>query len=431
MARQLFIRLEQSSDSRAVENDKTSEEALDETPAAWSPAFRASWLVLENGRPLGNIMRGDLSTALPLANGAQVVVTIPTEDILLLDVTLPGRNRKKLVNAVPYAVEDQLIDEVDELHFALSQQTVAGKYSVAVIDHQHMAGWQQVLSQAGLQAHAMVPDALALPHKDRAWTVFVDGERLLVRTGRYNGFASLATNMEILLQAALQEADKKPDFIELIVQSDDERVWPEKIDDITIVQDKYEQETLALLACDYDGQNAVNLMQGQYSHRENISKHVRPWYQAAALLLVWLVGQGGLSIYQGMHLEAESKALKKQMTQVYRSVFPGQKFVRNPYSEMMGQLRQLRKKSGKSQANLQDMLEATAPVLKNTKGISIKSLRFKSGRLELEFAVKDLQTLEDLKQRLSKSDEWKVEIQSASSRKDSVQTRMLIKSKAS
>lgn len=421
MARQLFIRLEQTEAGRQAPSSEQ----------AWPPGYRASWLVLENGRPLGNIMRGDLSTAAPLANNAQVVVTIPSEEVLLLDVAIPGRNRKRLHNVVPYAVEDQLIDDVDRLHFALSSQTVEGKYSVAVIDHKHMQGWQAAMSQAGLQAHTMIPDALALPVKERAWTVFIDGDRLLVRTGRYSGFASLAANMELLLKAALQEADKKPDFIELIVQSGDEREWPEQIDDITLVRDQYEQETLALLACDYDAQSAINLMQGEFSYRENISKHFRPWYSAAALLLVWLVWQGGLNFYEGIHLDKESKALDKQMAQIYLGAFPGSRKVVNAPVQMKNKLKELRKKSGKSTTSLQDMLSATGPVLNATKGLTLKSLRYHDGRMDLEFAVKDLQTLENLKQRLAKNSELKVDIQSASSRKDKVETRMQIKSKGS
>ncbi|MDH5409204.1 MAG: type II secretion system protein GspL [Gammaproteobacteria bacterium] len=422
MARQLFIRLERTG---------TVEPVSDDAEQLSLPAYRASWLVLDNGRPLGNIMRGDLSTAVPLANNAQIVVTIPGEDILLLDIAMPGRNLQRLRNAVPYAVEDQLVDDVDSLHFSLSQQTVEGKYTVAVIDRENMRGWSKVLEKAGLQAHSIIPDALALPYKEKTWSVFVDEDRLLVRTGRYSGFASSAMNLELLLKAAINEASNKPDVINLILQSGDERDYPESITDIPLVKETYEQETLALLACDYDQQSSINLLQGDYSRRENISKHVRPWYQAAALLLVWLVWQGSVNFYQGFHLQTESKALNNQMTQLYRKTFPGSRKVVDAPAQMRQKLKELRKQSGKSQTSLQEMLAAAAPALSATDGLVLNTLRYNNGRMDLEFDVKDLQTLEALKQRLVKNSDWKVDIQSASSRKDKVETRMQIRSKGS
>jgi len=421
LARQLFIRLEAS--------DKARQPATEEGAAVRN--YRAAWLVLENGRPVGNIMRGDLSSAIPLAGNAQVIVTIPTEEVLLLDVAVPGRNHKRLLNAVPYAVEDQLIDDVDKLHFALSKTTVEGKYSVAVIDHERMREWQTVLRTAGLQAHSLLPDALALPYKERAWCVFIDGERMLVRTGRYTGFASQAANLELLLKAALQETEKQPDYIELIVRPDDTRELPEQIGDITVVKDTYEQEAPALLACDYDETAAVNLLQGEYSRRENISKHVRPWYQAAALLLVWLVWQGGLNYYESIHLDRQIKALDKQMEQLYRSTFPAERKVIKPFDQMVGKLLELRKKSGKSTTGLHELLLAVAPVLGATKDLEMKAIRYHDGRMDLEFSVKDAPGLEDLKQRLSAKSDIKVEVQSASSRKDRLETRMLIKGQGS
>lgn len=419
MARQLFIRLEAAKPSGQPVTQ-------DELPSA--PAYRASWLVMENGRPLGNLMRGDLSSAAPLAANAQVVATIPAEHVLLLDVILPGRNRQRLLKAVPYAVEDQLIDDVDDLHFALSPQSVDSRYTVAVIDREKLLDWQKILDDAGLHPQVLLPDALAVKHREQNWTVVDTGERQFVRTERFHGFVAERDSLQTLLAVILREAEQKPRFIEIQSPAGISSDWPEAIADIPLVKKEYDQEATVLLACEYDAQASINLLQGDFSRRENISRHFRPWYGAAALLAVWLAWQGGLNVFQYYQLAARNKALQIQVEQIYRRTFPGAKRVVNASLQMKQKLKELRKQSGKSQTTMSEMLATAAPILVGAEGLKINNLRYQDGKLDLELELKDLQALDKVKEKLAQKQDWQVEIQSASTRKDKVETRMQIRS---
>lgn len=418
MARQLFIRLEAA---------KPAGQAAPQDGPSLTPAFRASWLVMENGRPLGNLMRGDLSSAVPLAVNAQVIVTIPSEHVLLLDVTVPGRNRQRLHNAVPYAVEDQLIDDVDGLHFALSPQAINNQYTVAVIDREKFIAWQKLLEDAGLHPHVMLPDALSLAHKEQNWTVLDTGEKQFVCAERYHGFVAYKESIQTLLAVSLREAKQKPHLIEVKVPLKGGADWPESIEDTPVVTKEYEQEPTVLLACDYDALTSINLLQGEFSRRENISKHFRPWYGVAALLAVWLVWQGGLNVFQYYQLTAQNKAMKKQIEQVYRKTFPGSRRVVNASLQMKQKLKALRKQSGKSTTTMSEMLAVAAPILMSAQGLKINNLRYQDGKMDLELELKDLQSLDKLKEKLAQRQDWKVEIQSASSRKDKVESRLQIR----
>ena len=420
MARQLFIRLEAAKPAglAAAEVDST-------------PACRASWLVMENGRPLGNLMRGDLSSAVPLAVNAQVIVTIPSEHVLLLDVALPGRNRQRLHSAVPYAVEEQLIDDVEGLHFALSPQAVNNQYTVAVIDREQFVAWQTILDEAGLHPFAILPDVLALAYQEQNWTVLDSGERQYVRAERYRGFVADKGSIQNLLAVSLREAERKPRLIEVQVPADSPTDWPESIEDIPVVTKTYEQEPTVILACDYDAQFSINLLQGEFSRRENISKHFRPWYSTAALLGVWLVWQGGLNMFQYYQLAARHEALKKQVEQVYRQTFPGSRRGGNASVQMKQKLNELRKQSGKTQTGMSEMLTVAAPILMSAEGLKINNLRFQDGKMDLELELKDLQGLDKLKEKLAQRQDWKVEIQSASTGKDKVDSRIQIRGNGS
>ena len=77
------------------------------------------WLQLDDeGRPQGSVHAGALTDAASEAPGQRIVVLVSGADCLLTRVSIPGGSRQKLLRAVPYALEEQLSEEVENLHFA-------------------------------------------------------------------------------------------------------------------------------------------------------------------------------------------------------------------------------------------------------------------------------------------------------------------------
>ena len=64
------------------------------------------WLRLgEDGTPQGSIHAGSLVNAAAESGGLRVTVLVPGTECLLSRVEIPGRNRQKLLRAVPFALE--------------------------------------------------------------------------------------------------------------------------------------------------------------------------------------------------------------------------------------------------------------------------------------------------------------------------------------
>ena len=72
------------------------------------------------------------------------------------------------------------------------------------------------------------------------------------------------------------------------------------------------------------------------------------------------------------------------------------------------------------------MLSGSTKALSNTKGLVIKSLRYYDGRINLEIDIASLQALDKLKEKLNKENGYQVEIQNASSGKETVTARIQI-----
>lgn len=105
----------------------------------------------------------------------------PTEQVLLLSVTLPKMPPAQRRAAVAFAVEDQISRTLDDVHVVLGPQ-VGAAWLVAVVARDVLAAWP---------AGRLVPDVGMVPMPAaEEWSVWVQGARILVRCADGTGFAT-------------------------------------------------------------------------------------------------------------------------------------------------------------------------------------------------------------------------------------------------
>jgi len=401
-----------------------------------------NWVVRDDERPGGSLFHGPLADSVKQAAGARVVVLVPGVDVLLASVELPGLSRQRLARAVPFALEEQLASDVEDLHVALGQRDEDGRIHNAVVAREKIAAWVEQLRAAGLQADVMLSEVLAVPREaandaGRHWSLLVDGARCLLRIDEQQGLALDLDNLAVVLQAALDEAgDSLPASLDIKVCGDDKFADSghyRQLGEIcaaagieAVLQPQDDDGTL-LLARGYDEKAAINLLQGDYSRRGQLEKLLRPWRPAALLLGLWLVVQLGAMGLEYQRLSAHNEAMREQITSLYREAFPQARKVVNPRVQMERGLARLRG-SGGAQADLLGFIAKAGPILKATPELKLRSLRYKENRLDIDLEIGSLQTLDKLKQRLSDEAGLAVEIVSASSRDGKVESRIALQS---
>src|ERR1700685_2217700 len=88
-----------------------------------TPAEQASWIVADaRGVAIEAPAGGPLALAQPAAAGRHVCVLVPGTDVLMMEPELPTKAGAKLAQMVPYALEEQLADDIDDLHFAIGRR---------------------------------------------------------------------------------------------------------------------------------------------------------------------------------------------------------------------------------------------------------------------------------------------------------------------
>ncbi len=367
-----------------------------------------------------------------------LVVLLPSTQVVLAQATLPGLSRHRLLQAVPYSLEEQCAEDVEDLHFALGEQQRDGSLPVAVISHTLMQRVLARLHQAGLKPTWMIPDVLAVPYPADGWSILIIGGVALVRTGAQQGFAIEPTLLPALLSPLLRSqaaSDHLPARLWLYKGVRTEAAVLQTILDgygIPLEEKSQEQGSLRLfathLAHAHKTAAPINLMQGDYRPRNPITLLWRPWRLTAILLGIWLGLQGLAQFQQVQTLRQQRDALSTELTEIYRRSFPEARKIIEPRLQMERQLASLRQQAGASAqgTGFLALISAMTKPLADTPGLLLTRLDYRQGMLDVALELPDLQALERLRQALSQQ-RLNVEIRSAVSRQQRVDAQLRLK----
>lgn len=363
--------------------------------------------------------------ALAACRGYRMVVLAPAESVLLAQVNIPARNRQRVIQALPFVLEERLVQDIEDLHFAIGARETSGVLNVAVVERAHLERWLERLRTAGIEADAILPETLAIPFEQGAWTVLVDGAVTIVRTGTQAGFAIDSDNVQTLLGHALAEAgEARPE--RLLVYTGGDQEWLAELD-ITAQVRALDEDPLLLMAQQINEPAAIDLLQGKYNRREQFSRLYRPWIASVAALAVLLLLYTGLLIQDYLSLSHEADRLQQAIEQTYLEAFPDATRVVNPRVQMERGLASLRSGGDADPGGFLDMMRDTAPTLSKIDGLVLQRVSYRDRRLDLALTIRDLQDLDRLKQQLGDVSGIEVEIQSASAAGDRVEARIQLR----
>jgi len=376
---------------------------------------------------------GSLSDAAGLTEGNRVVLLIPGTDVLLTHTSIPTSNKQRLLKAIPYAFENQILDDVETQHFAIGTRDQSGNIPVAIINKSTIEALVDLLQQNNIHANIITPDTLTLPWIPESWTILRENNLCLVRTSESGGFSMESENLSALVQASTgdntEQADGQlPENIKIINHGNkDDDI--EDISDIDIENkwqaEHYENDPLTLMAEAFNPANCINLLQGKYSPRSQLIKNWRPWIPAAALFVIWISLQGVIDVTNYVTMGKESEALSHEIEKIFRDELPEIKRMVNPRAQMKQQLAKLKKSKGSGEENFLDLLSLTSPAFKNKDVKELKNINYRSNQLDIELTINNLQNLDSLKQKLEDRG-LKIEIRSATANKNNVTSRLRI-----
>ncbi len=360
-----------------------------------------------------------------------LLVWTPPADTVVTRIRLPTRSARKIAQALPYALEDQLLGDPAQLHFAY-QREHDDMLAVAVTARERLQQWLQSMRSARLQPSRLCPATLSLPLDVDDWALAFVDDWIWVRSGPYAGFVCPATTDTAppLLTAALQEAAEsasRPARITVFnappaLAAD---AWAAALQlEVTLARESLWDARMSTVP-------PLNLLQGEFAPTRGLRNRLRPLLPAAAIMAVWLVGTLGLSFWEWWQLERQHRAQQAAMIGLFRQTFPDSKVVLDPALQMDRSLDALRAQTGgAARDDFLPLLASVAPTLQANTQASLRTLKYADSKVTLELRLPDFEALEKIKNTVNATGKIRAEVLAANTQGSGVEGRLRIEPRA-
>jgi general secretion pathway protein L len=95
-----------------------------------------------------------------------VALVLPAAEVLLTRARLPATSERNVAAALPFAVEEQFADSVEDLYFAHGRRDSDGEIPLAVIRRELLEEYLRQMENAGISITSAVPETLLLPQEN-------------------------------------------------------------------------------------------------------------------------------------------------------------------------------------------------------------------------------------------------------------------------
>lgn len=328
--------------------------------------------------------------------GAEFVL-VPASQVTFLKTNLSISNHQDLQAALPYALEDEVVQNVEDLHFAWARASdSANQLHVTVTSHEFM---QPLKEQYNDPEFIAIPDVLVLPWTEGRWCVVVDGERALVRTGMYDGFECHKSNLASQIKLYLR-GDTPPKKIHYWYQNEEDlSCLPKNIKPLTQT-DKFNSLKNWLAKNAMPAAN-LNLFSGEYETKKSTNFSFMQWLPAVALVLISLIIHFGYSWYQIITLETEQKQLVQQSEDLFRQAFPNVKKLVRPKVQAEQELKKLGASSSDSDNPFYEIYGSILKTSNQFPDIKLLSFSWKNGRFDYQLEANSMTSIESFNKKLN------------------------------
>ncbi|MCM0612136.1 type II secretion system protein GspL [Marinobacter sediminum] len=258
---------------------------------------------------------------------------IPGDEALFCVADIPAKQSRFINQALPYAVEEQIAQDIDTVHLALGRHTDEG-YPVAAIDEARMGQWVALLSGWDhVRLESIYPDAALLPITEGGWAICLAGEIALMVSDRGEWLSMQSANLGMFAHtlAVPPSEDVVAEVpVTLYATAEEFEVQQAAIGELmspgrlTVRRETLELMPLELLAYAHHHHlcQPINLCQGRFSNRSNKANPLKPWKPLIAVAAVWFAIQVALEVGMGFYYQQQADELEQQAMAIYREAFP-------------------------------------------------------------------------------------------------------------
>lgn len=343
-----------------------------------------------------------------------VEIVLPAKEVLYTKVSVPSKSRNRIMQALPFILDDSLIKDVDKQYLALGN-VKSGQCNIAIISRFIITQIYEQFKKLSLPVSIITSELFQLPWHQDKWTIAFNQDEVFIRTGSQSGitikdnnidfvFKLLLSNNELPHNSISEVDDEKNKIVQdrpksIIIYANKQT---ENVEKIISIAESYHIETetikgnllkFALSAQQKNIKNlnfmnrGINLLQGEFNPA-GINQINIPFFKTLGTLFVlWMFSQVSFMGYQWYLNKNNLYKVETELEQLYFKTFPDSKRLIDVRSQTENYLKQLKKQSTDDESFL-SLLGQVGEKIHRFKDIKIQSLRFNDNVLQLEVLSK-------------------------------------------
>ena len=342
-----------------------------------------------------------------------VIVGLPSDDVRSTLLNVSPEERKHLAKSLPFMMEEQVAEDVEELHFvssALDEEC----YLVAFTRRDSMTAWiEQLASNDGLKVFA--PEALCLPLEGDECCAVVDGDEVVLRWGDAHG-ARVDLSLFPMILDSLAETPSS-----LVIYGTDREKLVGRLTDKQAALVDWRQGGWGAVLLLTKSVPQANLRQGSFAPPLPLAKWWGVWKTVAIAASVALSLQFVSDISQFQKLKAQNLELRSAIQDSYRKANPRGAVV-DVEKQLDRQIAEFTGEEGVAAFTPRLVDVVTATMAENGR---VTSINYTAGQLRLNLTAQDFASVEQIRQALERAG-LKATLETSSARGDEVRARLRV-----
>ncbi|MCP5327901.1 MAG: hypothetical protein H7A15_04450 [Sinobacteraceae bacterium] len=375
--------------------------------------------------------QGSLAAAAALAAARRAVGLLPAGEVVTLDAELPTRaTGAKLLQAVPYALEEQVADDIDELHFAVGARTADGRTPVAVVSRSLMHTLEEACSAAGLSLQALHADTALLTPRPGQVVVLIDGDELHVCPPEARALTLPSAAPAESLALALGDLPTSTLGLLVFATAADWHALGPQFEAMRpqfagLKPQLLPQGPLPWLAQGLASAAPINLLQGSFApRRATTSGNWRRWRVAAALAGLLIVLSAAGDLWRAQRIAAAEREIDAALADTVQPLFPAEPGLRDARRRVEQQLAAVRGSSS-TDGSFLPALAALAAARNAAPQTELRALGYRAGNFEVRLRGPDAASIERIGAALRASG-WSTDLLGGSGSGDAYEGRLRI-----
>ena len=339
-----------------------------------------------------------------LSDDDEVIGVVSGAWVTTHEVELPAKTKKIFNAALPYALEESISEDVENMHFVVPSWKPGQPCNVLALSKDKIAEWQGLANKHQLPITQLIPDHALLPIHDAAQcTVVIDGD--LVYARQEGGFG-VGVDRDFL-DAWIMDVP-----VDLTVAVNDKALTERLISENPNRDFRHWECGNKLVHwLDYSTRCNINLWGDQY--RPNVRRSgANPYSLSLLVLLMVVIGKLGVDAYQYIALKSEISEIKAETQIAFKSALPD--FADVAYGQERGIMEQVLSRVGNAQkpVTLHAMLGAISTVVRG-QNITINEFTFNEAGLSISCQLSDFSQVDQFTKKLNRNPLLSAQLQSS------------------